>query len=191
MWYDIMSAVSNLVMAAFAVIAGIYAKGQYDEAKQQRELALRQEAKQDELALRQQQEAQCQELKHEQELLKANNRALFLERQREIAHVEAFAVKNGREYAVELSVPTEASIYEVRVWAQWPDEDFLYDNAAGNRDSSLSSNPHVARGRKPAGDAPPGQLARGYHREAFSVDAAGTRERRRIGVETRLRGSAA
>ena len=51
------SAISNLVMAAFAVIAGIYAKGQYDEAKQQRELALRQEqeerrkeAKQDELA---------------------------------------------------------------------------------------------------------------------------------------------
>lgn len=56
MWYDVVSAISNLVMAAFAVIAGIYAKGQYDEAKQQRELALRQEqeehrkeAKQDEL----------------------------------------------------------------------------------------------------------------------------------------------
>ena len=148
MWYDVVSAISNLVMAAFAVIAGIYAKGQYDEAKHQRELALRQEqeerrkeAKQDELALQQQQQ-------HERELIEARNRALFLERQREIAHVEAFAVKNGREYAVELSVPTEASIYEVRVWAQWPDEDFLYDNAAGNRDSSRSSNPHVAPGKK-------------------------------------------
>ncbi|WP_288439890.1 hypothetical protein [uncultured Bifidobacterium sp.] len=43
MWYDVVSAISNLVMAAFAVIAGIYAKGQYDEAKHQRELALRQE----------------------------------------------------------------------------------------------------------------------------------------------------
>lgn len=155
MWYDIMSAISDLVMAAFAVIAGIYAKGQYDEAKQQRELALRQEqearrqeAKQDELALRQQQEAQRQELKHERELLKANNRAVFRDRQREIAHVEAFAVKNGREYAVELSVPTEASIYEVRVWVQWPDEDFSYDNAVGNRDSGRSGNPHVAPGKK-------------------------------------------
>ena len=148
MWYDLVRAISNLVMAAFAVIAGIYAKGQYDEAKQQRELALRQEqeerrkeAKQDELALQQQQQ-------HERELIEAHNRALFLERQREIAHVEAFAVKNGRNYAVELSVPTEASIYEVRVRAQWPDEDFLYDNAAGNRDSSRSSNPHVATGKK-------------------------------------------
>ena len=148
MWYDVVSAISNLVMAAFAVIAGIYAKGQYDEAKQQRELALRQEqeerrkeAKQDELALQEQQQ-------HERELIEAHNRALFLERQREIAHVEAFAVKSGRNYAVELSVPTEASIYEVRVWAQWPDEDFLYDNAAGNRDSSRSSNPHVAPGKK-------------------------------------------
>ena len=79
MWYDVVSAISNLVMAAFAVIAGIYAKGQYDEAKQQRELALRQEqeerrkeAKQDELALQQQQ--------HERELIEAHNRALFLER---------------------------------------------------------------------------------------------------------------
>lgn len=43
MWYDVVSAISNLVMAAFAVIAGIYAKGQHDEDKQQRELALRQE----------------------------------------------------------------------------------------------------------------------------------------------------
>lgn len=117
MWYDVVSAISNLVMAAFAVIAGIYAKGQYDEAKQQRELALRQEqeerrkeAKQDELALQEQQQ-------HERELTEARNRALFLDRQREIAHVEAFAVKNGGNYAVELSVPTEASIYEVRVWA--------------------------------------------------------------------------
>ena len=41
--YDVVSAISNLVMAAFAVIAGIYAKGQHDEDKQQRELALRQE----------------------------------------------------------------------------------------------------------------------------------------------------
>ena len=40
---DVVSAISNLVMAAFAVIAGIYAKGQHDEDKQQRELALRQE----------------------------------------------------------------------------------------------------------------------------------------------------
>ena len=47
------------------------------------------------------------------------------------------------------------------------------------------------RGENLLAYAPPGQLARGYHREAFSVDAAGTRERRRIGVETRLRGSAA
>ena len=147
MWYDVVSAISNLVMAAFAVIAGIYAKGQYDEAKQQRELALRQEqeerrkeAKQDELALQQQQQ-------HERELIEARNRALFLERQREIAHVEAFAVKNGGNYAVELSVPTEASIYEVKVWAQWPDEDFSYDNAAGNRDSSRDGNPHVAPGK--------------------------------------------
>ena len=37
MWYDVVSAISNLVMA------GIYAKGQHDEDKQQRELALRQE----------------------------------------------------------------------------------------------------------------------------------------------------
>ena len=43
MWYDVVSAISNLVMAAFAVSAGIYAKGQHDEDKQQRELALRQE----------------------------------------------------------------------------------------------------------------------------------------------------
>lgn len=148
MWYDVVSAISNLVMAAFAVIAGIYAKGQYDEAKQQRELALRQEqeerrkeAKQDELALQEQQQ-------HERELAEARNRTLFLDRQREIAHVEAFAVKNGGNYAVELSVPTEASIYEVRVWAQWPDEDFSYGNATGNRDSSRNGNPHVAPGKK-------------------------------------------
>lgn len=148
MWYDVVSAISNLVMAAFAVIAGIYAKGQYDEAKQQREPALRQEqeerrkeAKQDELALQEQQQ-------HERELTEARNRALFLDRQREIAHVEAFAVKNGGNYAVELSVPTEASIYEVRVWAQWPNEDFSYGNATGNRDSSRNGNPHVAPGKK-------------------------------------------
>lgn len=144
MWYDVVSAISNLVMAAFAVIAGIYAKGQYDEAKQQRELALRQEqeerrkeAKQDELALQQQQQ-------HERELIEAHNRALFLERQREIAHVEAFAVKNGRNYAVELSVPTEASIYEVRVWAQWHDTEFAYGHGTGNRDACRNGNPHVA-----------------------------------------------
>lgn len=129
MWYDVVSAISNLVMAAFAVIAGIYAKGQYDEAKQQRELALQQQQQ------------------HERELIEARNRALFLERQREIAHVEAFAVKNGGNYAVELSVPTEASIYEVKVWAQWPDENFSYGNAARNRDSSRDGNPHVAPGK--------------------------------------------
>ena len=147
MWYDVVSAISNLVMAAFAVIAGIYAKGQYDQAKQQRELALRQEqeehrkeAKQDELALQQQQQ-------HEQELVEARNRALFLERQREIAHVEAFAVKNGRNYAVELSVPTEASIYEVRVWAQWPDAEFACGHGTGNRDACRNGNPHVAPGK--------------------------------------------
>ena len=144
MWCDVVSAISNLVMAAFAVIAGIYAKGQYDEAKHQRELALRQEqeerrkeAKQDELALQQQQQ-------HERELIETRNRALFLERQREIAHVEAFAVKNGRNYAVELSVPTEASIYEVRVWAQWPDTEFAYGHGIGNRDACRNGNPHVA-----------------------------------------------
>lgn len=145
MWYDIISACSDLVMAIAAIIALVYAIREYRIAKEQKENAQRQEEKQDELRAEQRE-------RHDREKAEAKRRETFLDRKREIAHVEAFAVNNGGEHAIELSVPTEASIYEVKVWAQWPDEEFRRDcginGSRYNRDDTRDGSPHVAPGRR-------------------------------------------
>ena len=125
-WCDAVSAIGNVVMALTALAALIFAGIQCRDSLRQQRWAEEQEAKQDARELERRE-------RHDLELRESRNREVFRDRQREISHVEAFAVmqrcsgdsgKPQFQYGIELSVPTEASIFDVRLWVRWVESDF-------------------------------------------------------------------
>ncbi|GAA0640074.1 hypothetical protein [Bifidobacterium pullorum] len=125
-WCDAVSAIGNVVMALTALAALIFAGIQCRDSLRQQRRDEELERKQDE------REVEARE-RHDRELRESRNREVFRDRQREISHVEAFAVMQRRsgdsgkpqfQYGIELSVPTEASIFDVRLWVRWVESEF-------------------------------------------------------------------
>lgn len=123
--------ISDMLMALAAIVALVYAVKEYNQYVEQKKTAEEQERKHDEQEIARMQA-------RDKEITEARNRELFLDRQKEIAHVEAYAVMLDKDAiqrytpedtsvnrAVLLRVPTEASIFNVQINVRWNAKNFI------------------------------------------------------------------